>query len=57
MANYRDAQLHLAGDWRWADGQRVINRAAESVLCTVPNATRADRDYAFAAAEQCPGGR
>ena len=56
MAN-SDVERYIAGGWPKADGQRVINRAAESVFGIVPLATRADRDDAFVAAEQGPGGR
>jgi succinate-semialdehyde dehydrogenase/glutarate-semialdehyde dehydrogenase len=52
MANYPDLKLYVAGEWRQADGQPVINPADESVLGTVPHATRADLDDALAAAEQ-----
>src|SRR3984885_15826789 len=52
MANYPDLKLYVAGEWRQADGQPVINPADESVLGTVPHATRADLEDALAAAEQ-----
>ena len=52
MANYPDLKLYVDGEWRRADGQPVINPADESVLGTVPHATRADLDDALAAAEQ-----
>jgi succinate-semialdehyde dehydrogenase/glutarate-semialdehyde dehydrogenase len=52
MANYPDLKLYVAGEWRQVDGQPVINPADESVLGTVPHATRADLDDALAAAEQ-----
>jgi succinate-semialdehyde dehydrogenase/glutarate-semialdehyde dehydrogenase len=52
MANYPDLKLYVAGEWRQADGQPVINPADESVLAEVPHATRADLDDALAAAEQ-----
>src|ERR1700683_876021 len=52
MANYPDLKLYVAGEWRQTDGQPVINPADESVLGTVPHATRADLDDALAAAEQ-----
>src|SRR5579864_1606242 len=51
MANYPDLKLYVAGEWRQADGQPVINPADESVLGIVPHATRADLDDALAAAE------
>ena len=31
MANYPELKLHIAGEWRHADGQPVINPADESV--------------------------
>ncbi len=52
MANYPDLRLYVAGEWRQAGGQPVINPADQSVLGTVPHATRADLDDALAAAEQ-----
>ena len=52
MANYPDLKLYVAGEWRQAASQPVINPADESVLGTVPHATRADLDDALAAAEQ-----
>ena len=52
MANYPDLKLYVDGEWRRADGQPVINPADESILGTVPHATRADLDDALAAAEQ-----
>ena len=36
MPNYPELKLHIAGEWRRADGQPVINPADESVLGTVP---------------------
>ena len=45
-------KLYVAGAWRQADGQPVIDPADGSVLGTVPHATRADLDDALAAAEQ-----
>src|SRR5215469_7590 len=52
MADYPELKLYVAGEWRQAEGQPVINPADESVLATVPHATRADLDDALAAAEQ-----
>ena len=52
MASYPDLQLYVAGEWRKADGQPVFNPADESVLGTLPHATRANLDDALAAAEQ-----
>jgi succinate-semialdehyde dehydrogenase/glutarate-semialdehyde dehydrogenase len=51
MAQYPDLKLYIGGEWKQADGQPVINPADESVLGTVPHATRADLDDALAAAE------
>ena len=52
MANYPDLRLFIAGDWRQADAQRVVNPADESVLGIVPHARRSYLDDAVAAAEQ-----
>jgi succinate-semialdehyde dehydrogenase / glutarate-semialdehyde dehydrogenase len=52
MANYPDLKLFIAGEWRQASGAPVINPADESVLGTVPHASRADLDDALAAAEE-----
>src|SRR5580704_10627346 len=52
MANYPELKLHIAGEWRHADGQPVINPADESTLGTVPHASRSDLDDALAAAAQ-----
>ena len=52
MTNYPDLRLFIAGDWRQADGQPVVNPADESVLGIVPHARRSDLDDALAAAEQ-----
>ena len=52
MANYPDLKLYVAGEWRKADGQTVVNPSDESALRTVPHATRADLDDALAAADQ-----
>src|ERR1700761_1379044 len=51
MAQYPELKLYIAGEWRSADGAPVINPADESVLGTVPHASRADLDDALAAAE------
>jgi succinate-semialdehyde dehydrogenase / glutarate-semialdehyde dehydrogenase len=51
MANYPELKLYIGGEWKVADGAPVINPADESVLGTVPHATRADLDDALAAAE------
>jgi acyl-CoA reductase-like NAD-dependent aldehyde dehydrogenase len=47
--NYPDIELYIDGRWKRASGQPVINPADESVLGTVPTATRADLDDALAA--------
>jgi succinate-semialdehyde dehydrogenase/glutarate-semialdehyde dehydrogenase len=51
MATYPDLKLYIGGEWRTADGAPVINPADESVLGTVPHASRTDLDDALAAAE------
>ncbi len=50
--NYPDIELYIDGRWKRASGVPVINPADESVLGTVPTATRADLDDALAAAER-----
>lgn len=52
MAHYPELKLYIGGEWRTADGQAVINPADESVIGTVPHATKADLDDAIAAAEK-----
>jgi succinate-semialdehyde dehydrogenase/glutarate-semialdehyde dehydrogenase len=52
MPNYPELRLYVAGEWRSRDGAPVINPADETVLGTVPHATRADLDDALAAAEE-----
>jgi succinate-semialdehyde dehydrogenase/glutarate-semialdehyde dehydrogenase len=44
--------LHIAGEWKSAGGEPVINPTDESVLGTVPHATRADLDRALSAAQE-----
>jgi succinate-semialdehyde dehydrogenase / glutarate-semialdehyde dehydrogenase len=51
MPIYPDLQLYVAGEWRSRDGAPVLNPADESILGTVPHATRADLDDALNAAE------
>jgi succinate-semialdehyde dehydrogenase / glutarate-semialdehyde dehydrogenase len=51
MPTYPELQLFIAGEWKNADGQPVLNPADESVLGTVPHATRADLDAALTAAQ------
>jgi hypothetical protein len=48
--NYPDLKLYIAGEWRHADGQPVINPADESTLAIVPHASRADLGDVLAAA-------
>ena len=52
MAEYPKLQLYIDGKWKSADGQPVYNPADESVLGTVPHATKSDLDDALAAAER-----
>lgn len=51
MVQYPELKLYIGGEWKTAPGAPVINPADESVLGTVPHATRADLDAALAAAE------
>jgi succinate-semialdehyde dehydrogenase/glutarate-semialdehyde dehydrogenase len=51
MSEYPQLKLYIGGEWKTASGAPVINPADESVLGTVPHATRADLDDALAAAE------
>ncbi|HEX4410697.1 MAG TPA: NAD-dependent succinate-semialdehyde dehydrogenase [Xanthobacteraceae bacterium] len=50
MTQYPSLELYIAGQWKKASGQPVINPADESVLADVPTATRSDLDTALAAA-------
>jgi succinate-semialdehyde dehydrogenase / glutarate-semialdehyde dehydrogenase len=52
MSGYPDLKLYVGGEWKSASGAPVINPADESILGTVPHATRSDLDEALAAAEQ-----
>ncbi|MGO4715605.1 NAD-dependent succinate-semialdehyde dehydrogenase [Bradyrhizobium sp. 2TAF24] len=53
MAQYPDLQLYIGGSWRKAaSGLPVINPADETVIGTVPVATRADLDDALVAAAE-----
>jgi len=52
MPTYPELQLFIAGEWKNADGQPVLNPADESVLGIVPHATRADLDAALTAAQE-----
>jgi succinate-semialdehyde dehydrogenase / glutarate-semialdehyde dehydrogenase len=51
MPAYPELRLYVGGEWKAAEGQPVINPADESILGTVPHATRADLDAALTAAE------
>src|SRR5580698_299099 len=51
MPSYPQLKLYIGGEWKTAEGAPVINPHDESVLGTVPHATRADLDNALAAAE------
>jgi succinate-semialdehyde dehydrogenase / glutarate-semialdehyde dehydrogenase len=42
MPQYPDLRLFVAGDWKSAEGAPVINPADESILGTVPHASRAE---------------
>jgi succinate-semialdehyde dehydrogenase/glutarate-semialdehyde dehydrogenase len=52
MSSYPELKLYIGGEWKTAGGAPVINPHDESVLGTVPHATRSDLDNALAAAEQ-----
>jgi succinate-semialdehyde dehydrogenase/glutarate-semialdehyde dehydrogenase len=52
MPVYPELKLYIGGEWRSADGAPVINPADETVLGTVPHASRTDLDDSLAAAEQ-----
>jgi succinate-semialdehyde dehydrogenase/glutarate-semialdehyde dehydrogenase len=52
MAQYPELKLYVGGEWRTKSGAPVINPADESVLGTVPHATRSDLDDALAAAQE-----
>src|ERR1700686_939788 len=52
MTEYPELKLYIGGHWNRAPGQPVINPADESVIGTVPTATRADLDAALSAAEE-----
>jgi succinate-semialdehyde dehydrogenase / glutarate-semialdehyde dehydrogenase len=51
MTQYPDLELYIGGRWKKAAGQPVLNPSDESVLGTVPTASRADLDAALEAAE------
>lgn len=48
--HYPDLELYIGGHWKKAPGQPVLNPVDESVLGTVPGATRSDLDAGLAAA-------
>lgn len=48
--HYPDLELYIGGHWKKAPGQPVLNPVDESVLGTVPAATRSDLDAALVAA-------
>jgi succinate-semialdehyde dehydrogenase / glutarate-semialdehyde dehydrogenase len=48
--HYPDLELYIGGHWKKAPGLPVLNPVDESVLGTVPRATRSDLDAALAAA-------
>ncbi len=50
MHPYPELKLYVAGEWKSADGAPVINPADETVLGTVPHASRDDLDRALSAA-------
>ncbi|HET6609875.1 MAG TPA: NAD-dependent succinate-semialdehyde dehydrogenase [Rhodopila sp.] len=52
MAQYPELKLYVGGEWRTKSGAPVINPADESILGTVPHATRSDLDDALAAAQE-----
>jgi succinate-semialdehyde dehydrogenase/glutarate-semialdehyde dehydrogenase len=52
MPAYPDLQFYIAGEWKSRDGAPVLNPADESVIGTVPHATRVDLDTALGAAEE-----
>ena len=52
MTTYPEIELYIDGHWKRADGAPIINPADESILGTVPTATRADLDHALDATER-----
>jgi succinate-semialdehyde dehydrogenase / glutarate-semialdehyde dehydrogenase len=52
MPSYPELKLYVGGEWRSRDGAPVVNPADESILGTVPHATKADLDDALTAAEE-----
>jgi succinate-semialdehyde dehydrogenase/glutarate-semialdehyde dehydrogenase len=51
MSRYPELALFIGGEWHGGAGEPVINPSDESVLATVPHATRAHLDAALAAAQ------
>jgi succinate-semialdehyde dehydrogenase/glutarate-semialdehyde dehydrogenase len=51
MPSYPQMKFYIGGEWKTAEGAPVINPHDESILGTVPHATRTDLDNALAAAE------
>ena len=52
MSQYPQIKLLVGGEWRVRDGAPILNPSDESVLGTVPHATRQDLDDALAAASK-----
>lgn len=52
MPDYPDLRLYIGGEWRKREGAPVFNPADETVLGTVPHATRSDLDDALTAAKE-----
>jgi succinate-semialdehyde dehydrogenase/glutarate-semialdehyde dehydrogenase len=50
VTQYPELELCIGGQWKKAPGQPVLNPADESVLATVPTASRSDLEAALAAA-------
>lgn len=50
MSQYPQIKLLVGGEWRVRDGAPILNPSDESVLGTVPHATRQDLDDSLAAA-------
>ena len=50
MSQYPQIKLLIGGEWRVRDGAPILNPSDESVLGTVPHATRQDLDDALEAA-------
>jgi succinate-semialdehyde dehydrogenase/glutarate-semialdehyde dehydrogenase len=52
MTQYPEIQLYIGGNWKSVAGEPVINPANESVIGTVPTASKADLDDALSAAAE-----